>query len=218
MFETFIDNMFESVSLYDMILFIVSGYIFTNVFKFVTEAERQSTDLQSIMLYLIVGFVLKHTCAIVPFRTSKQTINVVIYICVCIFVAYIMGILYMSRPFQWCLRKLKIRNSTKSSIWSAITNHEKSLWVEVGYKSLDIKYYGILGGFDSSETYPQIVLYGYSKGGFNQDLDKAPSENYTGDLSKFVLLDTAKADVIEFTSTNEARKNETRNKRKRKEK
>lgn len=206
MFETFIDNMFESVSLYDMILFIVSGYVFTNVFRFVIEAERRVTDLQSIMLYMIVGFVLNNICATVPFRTSKQTVNIVIYICVCIFVAYIIGILYMSKPFQWCLRKLKIRNSAKSSIWSAITNHEESLWVLVGYKSLDIKYYGILGGFDSGETHPQIALYGYSKGGFNQDLKKSPSEDYTGDLSKFVLLDTSKADIIEFTSTNEIRK------------
>lgn len=206
MLDTFFNNLFNSVSLYDIILFIVSGYYFTGVFKFVTEVKKPSTDLQSLVLDLIVGFTIKSICKTIPFRTKISSVNIVGYICICILSGYLIGLLYNSSFFQIFLSKLKIRTSTKSQIWKVITDHEESLWVTVGYKELDLKYYGFLRCYDGDEKYPQIALYGYSKGSYDQDLKKNPSEDYTGKMSKFVLLDTSKADIIEFTSTNETRK------------
>lgn len=84
--------------------------------------------------------------------------------------------------------------------------------MRIGYKNLDLKYFGILQYCEEMQRYPQIALYGYTKGTYTQDLINESIEDYTGDMAKFVLLDTSKADYIEFISTNEKRKSEKRQK------
>lgn len=205
--EEFLSNMFRSVSLYDIILYIVAGFVFIGVFRFVTEADRISISAQSFLVDLIVGFILKNICLVVPFRTSLHALNIVIFICVCILGGYLFGLLYQSALFNSCLTKLRIRSTPSLSIWTTITKHEESLWVRIGYKNLDLKYFGILQYCEEMQRYPQIALYGYTKGMYTQDLVDDFLEDYTGDMTKFVLLDTSKADYIEFVSTNEIREN-----------
>lgn len=203
--EAFLERMFESVSLYDIILYIVAGFVFIGVFSFVTEADRISISTQSFLLDLIVGFILKNICVVVPFRTSLHALNIVIFICACVFGGYLIGLLYQSTLFNSCLIKLGIRSTPRLSIWTTITRNEESLWVRIGYKNLDIKYFGILQYCEEMQRYPQIALYGYTKGTYTQDLENEYLEDYTGDMAKFVLLDTSKADYIEFVSTNKNR-------------
>lgn len=209
--DEFFKHMFESFTLYDIILCIVAGFIFTGIYKFIIDAHRPPIDINSILLYLIVGFILKNACSIVPFRTSIHALNIVIFLGVCVLLGYIIGLLYESKFFKAIIHLFRIRSTPQKSIWGDITHKEESLWVLIGYKDLDLKYYGILRYYEGAQRIPQIALYGYTKGGFEEDLSQHNSENpndHTGNMNEFVLLDTSKADFIEFTSTNGTREEE----------
>ena len=202
--ESFIIHFFDSFSLEDVIICIVAGFVCLWMFNFTIEADYDLTNQKNIILDFLIGFILKNICRIIPFRTRSHPLNIAIFVCVCIFLGYITGLLYQSKFVAKILSFLKIRSIPQQYIWSVITKQESSLWVRIGYKELNIKYFGLVQYCENQQRYPQIVLYGYTKGTYDQDLIQDFCEDYTGDMSKFVLLDTAKADFVEFVSTSKS--------------
>lgn len=95
-----------------------------------------------------------------------------------------------------------LHRSPISSFWNGAFENDgerpDEVWVMIGFKSLDLKYYGIITAMEEDERFPQIRLSAYTKGAYEQNLFTEFQEDHTGDLNKYVILDTAKADFVEF--------------------
>ena len=198
------ERLLASFTLNNILLYIAAGYVFYSVFCFVNETAHVRITLQSVGVDLIFGFVLKNIGAIVPYRTKSPAIDVCLFLGGCAILGYLLGLLYQQVFVRRVLHFLRIRNTLQKNVWHSITLNEKTLWACIGYKQADLKYYGILRFYDDDQQYPLVALYGYSKGTYNQDVKNPHSsclERHTGNLGEFVLLDTSKADYIEFVST-----------------
>lgn len=205
--EALIEKVFDGLTVYDLILFLASGFVFVNVFDFTIEVDRESRKNHSFASLLLIGFVLKNAISIIPFRTKVEAVDISAFILICIILGYIIGRIYYSDFFSNLLVKLKIRSTPQSSIWGTITKGEDSLWAEIGFKNINLKYYGIAHIIEEGQRFPQIALYGYLKGYYESDLKGSSDEaleDFSEDMSKFVLLNTEKADYIEFVSTNQS--------------
>ena len=202
--ESLITKALDGLTIYDLILFLTSGFVFVNVFDFTIEVDWETRKNHNFISLLLIGFVLKNAISVIPIRTRIDAVDISIFILICILLGYSLGRVYLSDCFISLLSKLKIRSTPQSSIWSTITKDEDSLWAEIGFKSIDLKYYGIAQVIEEGQRFPQIALYGYIKGNYDLDLKTSSEqalEDFSEDMSKFVLLNVEKADYVEFVST-----------------
>ena len=201
--ESVYEKLLSSFTLNEILLYIAAGYLFYSIFCFVNESAHNKISLQNVAIDLIVGFVLKNVGSAIPFRTKNHAMDISLFLAGCVILGYLLGLLYQQDFVRKALHGLKIRNTLQKNVWHSITLNEKTLWACIGYKQADLKYYGILRFYDDNQQYPFVALYGYSKGTYNQDVKNphAPClERHTGNLNESVLLDTSKADYIEFVS------------------
>lgn len=188
----------NTISVEDIILCISVGFIFLGIFRFIVS-NRDSGDFKyTIIKSLIIGFILKSVVGILPFRSNNNYVNILFFILFCILLSFILAKLYSSTLFEAILRVLGIRQTVNPYIWTDIEDKENSLWVIVGFKELDLKYFGILAEYEDFNRKPQIVLGRYIKCKYNEDVYDKHENDFSKDPTQRVLLDTEKADIIEL--------------------
>lgn len=188
----------EALTISDIILYIVLGFIFMQIFNFIVS-NQSSNDFQHIFFKsLIIGFILVNVMSTLPFTSNNIYLYALILVMITVILSYIMAQIYCSTVFKNICKFIKVRRTVNPYIWNDIEDKKQTLWIRIGFKELNLKYVGILACVEDFQRQPLIVLTRYSKCGFLEDENGETSIDFTNDPKQRIVLDTSKADYIEF--------------------
>ena len=186
-------DFFNEISLSEILLYFVSGFIFTRTFIF-SRLNNPKTDYQSIVLTsLIPGYILSQTYK--SFVTSGGNhFTVVAFITLCAVTGYVSAKIYSSKTFQRLLEMFGINRTTNDGIWNDILDGGRPMWIRATIKEQDEDVYGELTYAEIGVRHPILVLGRYEICKLNGELVK----NLEDDPARFYVLDTEKCDRLEL--------------------
>lgn len=182
-------------SLNSIIIYLCGGYVFLRVFSYATSDTEEDAFDVGIFKSLIVGFVLKAMICVLPIRFGKY-INILGYLVFCVGMAYGCGRLTYCETIYKILGFFRITKSPRNNIWDELKDPNHSLWATVYLDKYGVYYQGVVRLYDETQKRPQVILSKYKK--FKSGID-APVEDFSGDSTKRVLIDTCDAPRIEFS-------------------
>lgn len=181
------------------ILYIVAGYIFISVLRFVS-LKYQHTEIEHILLSsLVSGYIIVKIMNLIPFSISYEA-DCVGIICTSAFTGYLIGKLYSLNCFDKILNKLEIRATLNKNIWNDLVDMTYPLYVIITMED-NTEYSGYIQYYELETNRPIICLGAYSK--------KTPDgiiEDHQYDQNKVIAIDTEKSKSIEFQYYNQSNK------------
>lgn len=188
------------MTLFDIVLYIVIGYVFIRIFNFIVSNQNPSEFQYLFFRALITGFILVNGVLLIPFNFVNEYCKLMVILLTTIVLSYIAAQTYTSVILKKVLRKINVRRTVNPYIWNDIEDKSKTLWVHVGFKELNAQFLGKLVCIEDFQRQPTIVLGNYSQCEFNEDINDADniSIDCTNDSKQRVVIDTAKADFIKL--------------------
>lgn len=181
------------------ILYIVTGYIFICVFRFVALKE-QHAEIQHILLSsLVSGYVIVKIMNMIPFTISYEA-DCIGIICTGALAGYILGQLYSRNCFDKLFEKLKIRSTLNKDIWNDIVDMDYPLYLVITLDDGTI-YKGYVHLYELSKIHPIVCLGAYLKISADGNI-----EDHTYDANQIIMLDTARAKNVEVHYYRESEK------------
>lgn len=172
-----------------IIIFIITGYIFLKTLHFVSLKEN-SEDIEHILIgSLVTGYVYYKIMNLIPFSIGRDADNIGIVLS-SVLSAYIIGQVLNSQFMIKICDFLKIRNTGKKFLWDDIMDNTQPMKIIAYYGK--IKYEGYLHTFESYSNTPKIVLASYIVIYKNKII-----EDNSQNIEKIIILDSNKADKIE---------------------
>lgn len=182
----------------DIMLYLVSGFLFVRIFNFICT-KRKANDYQHIIIKsVIVGYILKYIASFIPALTNIYALNVLGFIVLCCIIAFIAARIYKSNWFYKFLRFIGVENTLNDDFWVDIEG-DKSVWAEVYCKDTEEYYYGLVCLSENFKDEPKIVLKRYS---IYKENSNEPIKDYNTDPAKRIVIDTSKCEVIKLTYSN----------------
>lgn len=172
----------------NIIIYIVSGFIFISTFKYIRYVQYEKTN-NFITESLIIGFVL-HTMVSTLFVEGK--VNILFLIIFSIVSAYFSAKVIDTHIFHKLMKLLKINRTPNKYIWDDILDNENNIWIEIFDNENKIFYIGITAVVEDYTRQPLIVLSRYSLYDEYGELIKSYKDNAT----KRILIDTSKFKII----------------------
>lgn len=175
-----------------IILYLVYGFAFVKIFKF-TSATNEQTDTNGIfMSSLVTGFVILNAAYLIPLTTGNVLFDYILIALSTAIAAYALAMMYTSKTFLRILEKLHIKFTVNKYLWYDLED-EESTFVIVKYFNKNIAYYGQLSYYEEYQRFPQITLINYDIYTITpwNKIEKSM-------VNQRVLLDTSKADSVEF--------------------
>lgn len=178
----------------DIMIYLVSGFIFMKIFSFVCTAKNPNDYQHIIIKSVIIGYILKSLASFIPALTDIHTLNILGYLGLCCILAYITALIYQSKWFYFVLRKIGIYNTLNDEFWVDIEG-DKSVWTEIYCSETKEYYYGLVCLSENFKDNPRIVLKRYSVFDEKNNCIK----DYNKDPCKRIIIDTSKCSVIKLT-------------------
>ncbi len=153
----------ELLKLLPQILFyLIGGYIFVSIYRFVTCKDRINSAEDNIMASLTLGFIIKEAC-----EAAGQN-SIVIYILLCAVIAYLLALLSChlnsSSKIEPVLHMFKINRTSYSSIWyDFLPPNSNPIIVKLVDQEHGIYYKGLVRRVEENAHSPFIVLSNYRK-------------------------------------------------------
>ena len=198
-------NFFNNLTLYEVILYFISGYIFTFVFCFVSDVKRDNGYQNMLFRSLISGYILTQFYYIVPSVTKNEKIDILIFVIFCVIGAYVSARVIKSNRFWLFLRRLKIYNTVNNGIWLDIIDDRCPTWIRATIKSQNEDIWGQVDTVELHNRKPLILLSDYEI----CDLDGNIIKDLKDDTTRKILVDTEKCDRLEVVYNEKSQK--TRN-------
>ncbi len=183
----------------DIMIYLVSGFLFIRIFSFVSTTKRTNDYQHIIVKSVIVGYILKYIGSMIPALTSVYALNILGFLGICCVLAYICARVYTSKWFYSILRLIGIQNTLNDELWVDIEG-DKSVWAEIYSHETNEYYFGLVCLSENFKDNPKIVLKRYA---IFKDTNDDPIKDYNNDPCKRILIDTSKCDVIKLTYSNE---------------
>ena len=159
---------------------------------------RYDNEPNGVFMYsLVIGFIIINAAHIIPLTTNNLFWDYVILLIVTIVIAYFVAELYISSLFRKILNKLHIPYTVKKYIWYDLEG-KKDTFVLVKYYDRKIAYYGRLGLYEEYQRFPQIMLKDYEVLKLENSYHNGITIEDYNNTGRMILLDTSKADSIEF--------------------
>lgn len=177
----------------DIILYIVLGYVFIRVFKFICAIENNTEYKHVFVESLITGFVLNNVFRIIPFSLGKY-LDIIGMTIGSIILGYVSAFIFNSECLQRIFRFLKIKQTTNKYIWADIADKDCGTYISLYNKNKNEYIEGSVILFESFERKPivQITKIRKTVNG-NVVLD------YTQNTERTLIVDTSKYDEIFVT-------------------
>lgn len=177
----------------DVIVYLLLGFTFVKIFKYVTNREELTEVNPIIVESIITGFVIKKVFELLPFTSHIYIVDVL-----CIFIAtiigsYFLGKLWLSEIFFKIKKFLKINRTERKYIWYDLRD-TIAVYIDATNPDTKVRYFGKLKLIEESQRQPLILLKGYVKYIGDKEI-----VDYLDDNTRTVLLDTSKYTEIEIT-------------------
>lgn len=170
-----------------LIVYIVLGFIFLRIFRYMCTIKNSDEYEHIIWESLMVGFVLKHCYAIIPFSIN-YTVDIIGMIITTIIIAGITAKGYSSKKLDRILQRIGIHRTRNKCIWKDIEDPDFIITADVMNPSTYEAYHGVIVYYEEFERQPQIVLNHYQ---YWEDWHKDETKmDFANDPSKIVLVDT----------------------------
>ena len=182
-------------SISDLLLYVVPGYLFLSVYRYILYKDRDSSNQVSYLLFLsiIISFVLKSVYQIIPFVSEHNSWYLVSLLAFSLIVGYVSALLVNNPAVNNFRMKMGIMRNTKENIWDDVISPGLyvRVWINDGYS-----YYGQIKYSEDYEREPIIVLCYYQMLGPNQEI----IFDNTDDDSRMVMLNLKNFERIEMVS------------------
>jgi len=187
-------DLLMGIQLSDIILYLVSGFIFIYTYKFLTITSNPKEYEHILINSFIIGFALRNVFGIITYRFTNHNLNVAIYLLASFITAFIIAKIVLHPKLKPILRRLGVKRTINEYLWGDITDPTHPLWIEVTIQSINRKYFGQIVLIEDFQREPQIVLSRYEIWNLNgeklSDFDQKP--NYR------IMIDISKCDEIRF--------------------
>ena len=176
----------------DIIIYLIGGYIFITIYRFVSYKEKIN-DVENLLLSsLTVGFIIKNT--LIKFNQN----NDLVYVAICGVVAYLLALLICwlntSNKVYNVLQHLRINRTNHSNIWyDFLPPMSKPIALKLTDMDNKICYIGCCTDVEEGEHLPFIVLSRYKK----QKITGEVLIDCSNDNESSVILNTEKFTSIE---------------------
>ena len=178
-----------------IIIYIVTGYIFNKTFHFVA-LKQNSTDIEHILTSsLVIGFIFCKIANLIPIHITDKIDTIGIMVSSLI-IGYLFAKIVKNRHLIPILDFLRIRDTGNLYYWDDIMDEKYPMKVKISCE--DVSYEGMLHNFESYSNEPHVILASY----VIKDKSGNILQNYTNDNTKIIILDTAKVENIEVTYAN----------------
>lgn len=175
----------------DIIMYIVTGYVFIKTFHFVA-LKQNSSEIQHILTSsLVVGYVYCNIASLIPLSISYIVDFFGIVISAAI-AGYVLAILLRNEKVAKILDFLKIRNTFNLYYWDDLMDNDYPMKARITFE--DVSYEGMLHVYESYSNDPHVAMASYVV--INNE-DKI-IEDYKDDETRVIILDTSKAKKVEF--------------------
>lgn len=182
---------FSGIGLTDLILYVVNGFIFTGIWRFIYDRPNKHNLGDHLLSCLVCGFCLCAIYSALPvfdneaFPITSCAVSAVL--------AFALAKTSSSKYVEDIFTDLDIRTTYPGDFWIDVQDKRNiSFWIEAEYRGN--LFYGEVELIESHERYPQITLVYYKR----TDLDGNIVEDYTKDGTQKFVLDTAKCDTIKL--------------------
>ena len=185
-------SFFEGLSLNEIFLYLISGYIFTTVFHFITSCAKPINFKYGITRSLLYGYILTMFYHAVPSITHNNMIDIILFFIVCAVMSYVLAQFYMSNFVRMIFRKFNIKTTIYDYIWRDIQDDKYGIWIRAVSEACNFDIFGRLVLIENYERNPMLVLdmYEYTT------IDGKVEENIEEDLHRRILIDSSKCDTI----------------------
>lgn len=112
------------ISLSDLVLFIIYGFLFLKIFLF-TASIKSSNDIEHILVSsVVIGFIIDNFVRLCNLQDyASEEVYVLIIIVISVILGYTIAKLYKSKWFNNCIfNTFKINGTTDFYIWDSIIN------------------------------------------------------------------------------------------------
>lgn len=183
-------------SLPQFISYIILGFIFLRVFRYVSTIKNSDEYEHIIWESILVGFALKSCFKFVPFSINT-VIDTIGMILTTIIVAVLSAKLFSSKFIDTFLRKIGVYRTRHKYIWQDIEDKDYATYINAINPDTKEAYYGILKYYEDYERHPQIVLQSYI---YWEDYKNDDTKSdFTNEPEYVVLLDTEQFSAITIT-------------------
>lgn len=189
-----------TMTLSDVVLYIVVGYVFIQVFNFIVSNQDPSEFQHLFFKAIISGFILVNAMLLFPISFKNEYWEIAFVLLASIVLSYIAAQIYTSVMLKKVLKTINIRRTVNPYIWNDIEDKNKTLWVHVGFKQLNVQYLGKLVCIEDFHRQPIIVLGNYSQCQFDDNINDVNDTaiDCTSDSKQRIVIDTARADYIKL--------------------
>lgn len=188
------ETFFEQVALSEIILYLSSGYIFIHLTRFITQRNDKRDYQYTILKSLVIGYIFTQLFHIVPSVTNNYYVDILIFISIITFTAYLCGIFCSSNHIRTFLRALHISTIVDDEIWQYMRDKSKPVWIRLRNTEKDIEIFGMWDTIECSNRTPYISLIRYSIISQNKKID----EDFNSNKTRKMLVDTSEYNLIEF--------------------
>lgn len=168
----------------NIIIYLVLGFVFIKVFRFVYIEESPNDSQHILTESLIYGFILQNIYSAFPISINTY-IDIIGMVLSTVIIAYFLAKFIYSKLFSKILAKLKIQQTPIKDFWIDITHSKERTYITVYDKESDRI---INGRFARAETFNKRPLI---------QLSEYIIKNTRGDIISDMSLNTADTIVID---------------------
>lgn len=176
-----------------VILYLASGCVFLQVFRFVALKERNQEINHLLTMSLVIGYIIVTIMNIIPFAISYQ-IDCIGIVFTSAAAGFLLGKIYMSNQLNKILQRLHIYTTTKESIWMNYIDFEYPCYLTIHMGDGTI-YSGYYKSMEGNVRDPLIVLAAYKH---TSESNEILLEDHENDENFVVMLDMKKLKSVEF--------------------
>lgn len=177
----------------NIILYIVSGFLFVRIFHFVALKDNSNEIDHILSSSLVIGFIIVKIMNFIPWSLSKEidTLGIVLTSCI---IGTISGKIYISGIIDKICDKLRIPSTINKYIWNDLVDKDYPIKVSVQMDD-DRIYSGYVHYIEPYNNTPMISLAGYKL-----ENQKSKKDNAV------ILLNLANAKRVEIEYYSESSK------------
>ena len=193
--ETKIDINSLMTNIQDVILYLVCGFVFLQIFYFTALRENKAEITHTVFSSFVVGFIICNAVSIIPMKFDDQIV-IIIYIVASGVSGLICGKIFSGRLIDKICDCLKIRNTVHQYIWDDLMDNDCPMYIEA--KMDDSIINGYVHYIQDYSDSPIVSLAGYSVKIAGEIDDKRKCTN------EVIVIDLSKADWVRIKYYNES--------------
>ena len=176
----------------DIMIYLIGGYLFITIYKFVSYKERINDVEHLLLSSLTVGFIIKSI--LTEFNQNSNLIYIVICGIVAYLLALLIGYLNTNDKIYNLLQALRInRTNTPNILYDFLPPISKPIALKLTDTDNKICYVGCCTNVEEGEHHPFIVLSRYQK----QKITGEVLIDCSSDTESSVILNTENFSSIE---------------------